>query len=543
MKKLTFILLLLSLHGQSQIHWKNYATAFVGEKEDLSLALAIPYHGVMDNFSRNVVGYSHWNTDYDLNIDTALDVNIPLFFIYDTTDIYVILPGVDAQRANTIEYTVLLNNRDTVVPWTMPEEFTGEVIAGIEMGSAMTAGVHTGIDNYLVVNLRDKFRGKKASVVLYYQKAHSGIKSIMTTDNPDIFSMFVSDYEPFGGRYSEFGGYRQNPEGNWLHARDSMSFSYAHNNILVETAVPVFNKEALEYSLRRGGKMVRDWASNKYDHSYILLKDLEPGVYSLDIRMWRQRENVSSFYFSVAPPWYKTTVFQVSAFGFLLLLIALIVFILKQVRQRKLLRESRKNTEQLTGELKGIQSLLNPHFTFNALNSIQGLINKGDIEGANKYLSSFAALLRETLRESGIESIPLTKELENLQTYIELEQLRHSFEYRLDIDEKINTASVSIPPFILQPYVENAIKHGMASMGSRGMLGIKINKEGDRMLIDICDNGTGFDAAVSRGGYGLELSRKRIALLNNEYGEELITLQVNSSGNGTSVLISFLKWL
>lgn len=202
-----------------------------------------------------------------------------------------------------------------------------------------------------------------------------------------------------------------------------------------------------------------------------------------------------------------------------------------------------KKAEQSAGELQNIYALLNPHFTFNALSSIQGLVNKGNIDAANKYLSSFGELLGETLNESRTELISLDKELKNLKTYIGLEQLRYPFIYHPDIDRNIDVFSSTIPPFLLQPFVENAIKHSFSKMNGQGILNISISKEEDKMMVNITDNGEGFDTFLLKEGYGLSLSKKRIELLNRNYGEELIRLKIESTDTGTVILLSFKNWL
>jgi two-component system LytT family sensor kinase len=177
------------------------------------------------------------------------------------------------------------------------------------------------------------------------------------------------------------------------------------------------------------------------------------------------------------------------------------------------------------------------------LNSIQGLVNKGDVDAASNYLSSFGELLRETLKESKTDLIPITKELENLRIYISLEQLRYSFTYNISVDANIDLFTSTIPPFLLQPFVENAIKHGLSKLNGSGELNLHISKSENDMLVKIADNGPGFDLDILKEGYGLSLSRKRIKLLNRDYGEELIRLQLESTNEGTAVLLSFKNWL
>jgi LytS/YehU family sensor histidine kinase len=298
----------------------------------------------------------------------------------------------------------------------------------------------------------------------------------------------------------------------------------------------------LEYAVWCDGKTIRDWAPGDYDNNYILLKNLDPGDYTIRIRFRQQRNNITELRFTIASVWYKTAIFRTGVLTLLILALAFLLFFLKYRKQKKALQQLRKKAEQSAEEVKNIHALLNPHFTFNALSSIQGLVNKGDLAAANKYLSSFGELLRETLKESKVQHLSLHKELENLGIYIELEQLRNPFTYNLRIAENIDQYSTTIPPFLLQPFAENAIKHGLSAMNGQGELNLRIEKDEDALLITLSDNGSGFDTNHFKEGYGLSLSKKRIDLLNDEYGAELIKLQIESNSKGTSVLLLFKNW-
>ncbi len=293
----------------------------------------------------------------------------------------------------------------------------------------------------------------------------------------------------------------------------------------------------------KADKEIRKWDGNEYNNHYILLKNLDPGDYRVLIRFKRQRDSISELRFSISSVWYKTAAFKAAILILLILAVVFFNFLSKFRNQKQVVRLLNKKAEQSAEELKNIHALLNPHFTFNALNSIQGLVNKRDVDAASKYLSSFGELLRETLKESKTDLIPVTKELENLKIYIGLEQLRYPFIYNLSIDRNIDLYSSTIPPFLLQPFVENAIKHGFSKLNGQGVLNVSLDKNGDTMVIKIADNGPGFETAHLKEGYGLSLSRKRIELLNREYGEELIKLHMESTSEGTLILLSFKNWL
>lgn len=130
------------------------------------------------------------------------------------------------------------------------------------------------------------------------------------------------------------------------------------------------------------------------------------------------------------------------------------------------------NKDLATSQLTALRAQMNPHFIFNALNSIQQYILTGNVDQANKYLSKFSRLQRDVLNNSDQNFISLEKEIEMLNLYLELEQLRfnENFEYHIIVSEDIDSTELLIPPMILQPFVENAIWHGLMSKKDIGKL-------------------------------------------------------------------------
>jgi LytS/YehU family sensor histidine kinase len=150
---------------------------------------------------------------------------------------------------------------------------------------------------------------------------------------------------------------------------------------------------------------------------------------------------------------------------------------------------------------QALSASLNPHFIFNALNSIQYYFNEHSKEEANKYLVNFSRLIRMNLDSAGNTFIPLSREIERLKLYMEYEKLRFEdkMNYRINIDEKINSERLEIPNMILQPFVENSIWHGLLNKKGEGVIDINISKR-DKIIsmlnypvieIEIIDNGIG----------------------------------------------------
>jgi len=233
----------------------------------------------------------------------------------------------------------------------------------------------------------------------------------------------------------------------------------------------------------------------------------------------------------------------------------------------KLKRVTAKN-EAVSLQLKSIRSQLNPHFMFNALAAIQGLMNKNDVAGANHYLAKFADLTRLVLQTGEVEMISLEDELRMLDDYLQMEQLRFGFAYGIHVDQSINQANTEIPLMLLQPFVENAVKHGVATLLQQGRIEVSVEQNDHGLILTVKDNGRGFAFAanltdgkattiaanqtatsgdgqttVPGTGLGLKLSRQRIALLNQKYKSPRVSLVVNSGAAGTIIIIQLDQWI
>ncbi len=244
--------------------------------------------------------------------------------------------------------------------------------------------------------------------------------------------------------------------------------------------------------------------------------------------------------FYVVPKWYQTI--QAKIIIVCVIVLAVVISLLLTYRQR--IKKIRRKREQLSLEIKSIRSQLNPHFVFNALSSIQGLINKNDIKAANHYLAEFSNLLRESLRNNDKEMVPLAIEISLLETYLKLEQLRFRFQYEIKIDERLNKNSTEIPSLLLQPLIENAIKHGVSLLADKGVVMIDFIKKDNDLLVSVADNGKGFIEIIPVNGFGLKLTKGRISLLNQTSKSQPIQLNIESIQNtGTTVHLAFKNWL
>jgi ligand-binding sensor domain-containing protein/putative methionine-R-sulfoxide reductase with GAF domain len=204
-------------------------------------------------------------------------------------------------------------------------------------------------------------------------------------------------------------------------------------------------------------------------------------------------------------------------------------------------------------EMQALRAQMNPHFIFNCLNSINRYIVKSDQATASLYLTRFAKLIRLILDNSNSKNVILSNELEALRLYIDMEALRFDkkFKYSIVVDESVNAETVEVPPLIIQPYVENAIWHGLLHKETEGFLKISIRLISENMIECVIeDNGIGRDkakelrskSAVTRKSLGMKLTENRLSLLN-KYAEltasvDIIDLKDEiSSAEGTKVVL------
>jgi putative methionine-R-sulfoxide reductase with GAF domain/ligand-binding sensor domain-containing protein len=202
----------------------------------------------------------------------------------------------------------------------------------------------------------------------------------------------------------------------------------------------------------------------------------------------------------------------------------------EQQTREKEMEVLKLNKDLATSQLTTLRAQMNPHFIFNALNSIQQYVLQGNVVEANKYLSKFSKLQREVLNHSDQNFISLEKEIEVLALYLELEQLRFdgNFNYEVKIDAAIDVDEIKIPPMIIQPFVENSIWHGLMPKQGERWVHIHFELSSDDLLIcTVTDNGIGRDASarLKQNGHGphkskgLSLVYDRLNILQQQYGQ------------------------
>lgn len=223
-------------------------------------------------------------------------------------------------------------------------------------------------------------------------------------------------------------------------------------------------------------------------------------------------------------------------------------FVIILIRQRNLQRRGVEKAEaghkMAELELQSLRAQLNPHFMFNSLNAIQDLILKEDNDRSHLYLSRFSKLLRMLLDNANQPFVSVKQELEFLELYLSLENLRiPDLQFSIEKDPKINTEERMVPNMMLQPYIENAIWHGLSNKKGDRKLLIRIHENGNATEFEIEDNGIGRKKAAEkkslyRKGHtskGMELLSKRFSLLSKEYGASIQTTITDLGNNGDAI--------
>lgn len=289
---------------------------------------------------------------------------------------------------------------------------------------------------------------------------------------------------------------------------------------------------------------------------------VSPGSYTFRVKgsnndgIWN--ETGISLHIVIRPPWWDTMIFRgiFGAFIFALLW----SFIYWRIRTMKRKHEVEKKVLAIEKELfdiqqKALQLQMNPHFIFNSLNAIQSFVIASNTDKAIHYLSKFSQLMRLILSNSRETSIPVKDELTALKHYMDIERLRfdNKFDYELEIDNNIDQEFMEIPPMIIQPFVENAIIHGLVHSPDQGHIKISLQLQKNFIFCTIEDNGIGRKKAqeirdasgIKRRSRGMLITRERLEILNKQNKEKFsvqVTDLYNDSNmpNGTRVEINIL---
>ena len=276
-----------------------------------------------------------------------------------------------------------------------------------------------------------------------------------------------------------------------------------------------------------------------------------PGTYTFILQSGNSENEwnsmPASFMFEIKPPFWNSWWFILLMIGvFMGSITGIAIYRVKKIRKEEA-QKAAYSRELLELELKTLRSQMNPHFIFNSLNSIQKFIWENRQEDAAEYLSKFSRLMRMMLDNSMQKWIPLDQELTTLLLYVELEHRRsnNKFDYQIHVSDCLDVAAILVPPMLLQPYVENAIWHGLLSKGNRGYLYINVLQESENYLQYVIeDNGVGrwakqkMNTEQKTTSYGMQLTRQRIEMTEANGQNGSVLVEDVTTGTGTRVIIN-----
>jgi signal transduction histidine kinase len=236
--------------------------------------------------------------------------------------------------------------------------------------------------------------------------------------------------------------------------------------------------------------------------------------------LWRNNA-FSAYYFHQGLTIYWTT-----------LVVAHALYYYRGLRKRE--AETARLTSQLAqAQLQALKMQIHPHFLFNTLNSIAALLHK-DVEAADRMIARLGDFLRLTLKSSDAQTVAFEQELEFLKCYLDIEHIRFQDRLTVEMDIDPHALKATVPNLILQPIVENAVRHGVARQTSHGHITIRARREGERLIMTVADNGPGLKAQSNGSGIGISNTRAR---LEQFYGSDFSFQIANSTERGASVTL------
>lgn len=317
-------------------------------------------------------------------------------------------------------------------------------------------------------------------------------------------------------------------------SKDLLDLKYFENNI-------TFNYQAVDYNL--APYIQYRYRMQGFDTAYVYAgserkaryTNMPAGNYiftaeaSINGKDWQVAAPSVTIYIRKAL--WKTGWFQLS----IALLLAGSLYAWYRYRIQAINRSAAKRTayEVKLNEMENsaLRTQMNPHFIFNSLNTINAFINANDSAQANQYISKFSKLVRLILDHSRLKRISLSEEIDSLKLYIQIEQIRfeNKFDWSIVVDPAIDPSITEIPSLIIQPFVENAILHGLLPLQGKGILSVTWLRKGNYMLCTIEDNGIGRQQAMvdkkhsptQRKSHGLDITLKRIEFFNKEHGIDM----------------------
>lgn len=481
-----------------------------------------------------------------------------------------LLIGTSAGNVYIVTY---LNKRFKIKQkYTPKQEIIGSSVSFVEyQNGAYYIGTNRGI-NIIVNNKRIKFLNQSEGLndvnFIDCIKTKSGLLYISTsrgliTIDSKIVTRSVNTHDPIFiksisiNNKASLKNLTTSKFGILNLKNNKLELDYNQNNIdiqFINNNIYNANKNVYRYKIIG---LTNHWSSYE-SVGKINLLGVPDGTYTIIL----QGKNLGtgnlfksiSFKLIIHPPFWKTSWFI--SFILFVLIISIYLFIRYRIKSIELKeREKAFVSNKLTEtKLEALRAQMNPHFTFNAINSIQNFIIDNDSKNAMFYLGEFSKLIRQTLENASEKFMSLETEIQFLENYMNVQKMRFDrVKTSIKLDKSIDKYRTLIPPLILQPFIENAFEHAFDNDSDKQQsIDIHFNIENEKLVCTIRDNGTGFKEGTSNSlhkSFGQKLTKDRLDLLNREFetydfNYEITNLKtLDSSLSGTEVKITFLLML
>lgn len=339
-------------------------------------------------------------------------------------------------------------------------------------------------------------------------------------------------------------------EKNYSAAEKSIEEGIKYSVVLGDTTLKnYFLYKAFENeSLQKNYQKALKYLTLVYKHDSLLLSQNQSDNIGKTSSHYLQQQKIQENELTIAKQKYRETLYWwvITIIISILLLTAVIGLCIYFFLQKKRKKEELQIRNTITVlEQKALQAMMNPHFVFNVMNSIQYFISREESQEANQILSGFARLMRKHLEICLNSSITLHEEINYLRLYLSLEKIRFSekMDYTITADPEMDADDIFIPSMLIQPFIENAIWHGIMPKDGGGLIKLDFRCNNNELRISIMDNGIGISNSkktkttghISRG---LELIHERVNLLNKLHKRNIYISQVQTGDSGTEVLIT-----
>jgi two-component sensor histidine kinase len=321
---------------------------------------------------------------------------------------------------------------------------------------------------------------------------------------------------------------------------DNVNLESRENNLSIYYTIIDF-EQSNDYQFAYNFDDSKDW-TNVASQRVVHLTDLTSGNHQLQIKATGKsgKQKVSIFHFSIKRPFWKQAWF----ISLIALLFSGIIYLIFRTRESRIRQKANLDRQIAVAEMKALHAQMNPHFIFNSLNSIKEMVLQNDAKDASRYLSDFAHLIRMTLDHSRQTFVSLRSTMEYLTAYVKMEQIRKSnFDFQMDADPALDPDETLIPPMLIQPFIENAIWHGVNGNKNHINIRVKFKRLDGHLLCTIEDNGIGIDKSkekkngsnTAHHSVGIDNIQTRIDLLNQKhhFKSKIEITDKHVPGNGT----------